>query len=619
MRAAVRLDAVARHVVAGDKAAPATGVVSAQGAAQQSENASTTADLSSPTQLIEKATAMGATDAQIDSCLSGGRQRIVEQLRALLASLAEPPVPLDLANHPSDWPVGGGSGEDDVIVRGIPAHVSLKMLLQGPQQAVARKTKIVCTLGPACWAEEKMAALLDAGCNVARMNFSHGSHQSQQEVLDRFRAVAAAKGSSAATLVDTKGPEIRTAMLKDGQDIFLDAGQEVTVFAAGDSYTSFEGFKDSVTGETVIGCSYAGLASTVSPGDRILFADGMVVLSVVDIVDDKNVRCVCVNSTKLGERKNGNLPGLTVDLPVLMDKDIDDLQNFACKNQVDYVAISFVQSGDDVQHVRRILDEAGGQNIQIISKIENEAGLVHLDEILKYTDGVMVARGDLGMEMSSEKIPLAQKWMITKCNQAGKFVINATQLLESMIGNPLPTRAEMTDVANSVFDGADATMLSGETANGSDPHNACATMAKIAATTELACDFSQVVRGRKQQQVAGSENAQQLVSAISDSGAQLAVCLCDDSELLREIAACKPATPVIAVTTIPEIARSTGCLFGVWPCLIAADDSDAMVPSALDMAAKLGLFADQEGVVVVLLDVDRTVELLRFPQELELK
>jgi pyruvate kinase len=370
------------------------------------------------------------------------------------------------------------------------SKISLEMITNDVIRV--RKTKIFCTLGPACWEEDQLANLLDAGCNVARFNFSHGDHAGHQQVLDRFRKVCAEKGSTAAVLLDTKGPEIRTAMLRDGKDIQLDAGQELVLHAAGDDYTTFEGFKDEATGETVIGCSYAALAQSVKPGNRILWADGSVVFVVKEILDEKNVLCTCLNSKKLGQRKNGNLPGVKVDLPVLMEKDIDDLQNFACKNQMDYVAISFVQSGEDVMFVRQILDEAGGENIKIISKIENQEGLVNFDDILKYTDGVMVARGDLGMEIPSEKVPLAQKWMITKCNMAGKFVVTATQMLESMCGNPLPTRAEMTDVANSVLDGTDCTMLSGETANGIDPANACATMARIAANAELACSYQAV-------------------------------------------------------------------------------------------------------------------------------
>jgi len=354
-----------------------------------------------------------------------------------------------------------------------------------------RKTKILCTMGPKCWDEVSMGELIDAGMGVARFNFSHGTHAMHQEVLDRFRAVCARKAATCAVLLDTKGPEIRTAMLRDHRDIYLEAGQDIIVYAAGpDEYTSFEGYKTDT--ETKIGCSYAALCTSVKPGNKLLFADGSLVIEVVTILDERNLKGRVVTSKKLGERKNGNLPGVKVELAVLQAKDVDDIKTFACKNAMDYIAVSFVQTGEDVRVVRQILDDNGGANIQIISKIENEEGMRNFDDILRHTDGVMVARGDLGMEIPSEKVALAQKLLITKCNIAGKFVICATQMLESMCDNPLPTRAEMTDVANAVFDGADATMLSGETANGAFPAKAVATMAAIAANAEEGVNRCQV-------------------------------------------------------------------------------------------------------------------------------
>jgi pyruvate kinase len=501
----------------------------------------------------------------------------------------------------------------NVDTRGIPSEVSLEMITSDSSQLV-RKTKVVCTLGPACWSEEGLAALLDAGCNVGRLNFSHGDHPGHQEVLDRFRAVCAQKGSTAGILVDTKGPEIRTAMLRGGKDIELDAGQQVTVFAAGDSYTSFEGYKDPVTGETVVGCSYAALARTVKPGDRMLFADGSVVFLVEEILDDKNVRCTCLNSKTLGQRKNGNLPGVKVDLPVLMDKDINDLQNFACRNKVDFVAISFVQTGEDVQFVRRILNEAGGQRIKIICKIENEAGVINFDEILKHTDGIMVARGDLGMEMPSEKIPLAQKWMISKCNQAGKFCVTATQMLESMVGNPLPTRAEMTDVANAVFDGSDCTMLSGETAGGADPTNACATMARIAATAEIACDYaaySRDISSKVAARTKAESTGLEVATMARDSSISLVICLSDNENILQGITKCRPAAPVVVVTTSAELARFTGCLFGVFPCLVDGR-ADVTVEAGVTAARALSLVEGYGAGSAVLVDQNLAVTVHRY-------
>jgi pyruvate kinase len=362
--------------------------------------------------------------------------------------------------------------------------------------AKPRSTKIVCTMGPKCWSEAAMHSLLDAGMNLARFNFSHGDHKAHGEVLSRFRHVcqdhAAAfkrdKGMDMApvwaTMLDTKGPEIRTAMLRNHEAIQLDAGQDIIVQAVGDDYTTFEGYKTAT--ETRIGLSYAGLCQSMAPGKRILIADGTISIEVLEMLSATELRGRVMNKQKLGERKNCNLPGVKVDIPVLTAKDIDDLQNFCCLHEMDFVAASFVQSAEDVKFIRGILDDAGGKNVKIISKIENQAGLQNFDEILKYTDGVMVARGDLGMEIPSEKVALAQKMLITKCNVAGKFVITATQMLESMCTNPLPTRAEMTDVANAVFDGTDAVMLSGETANGDFPTEAVATMAAIVTNAEHA-------------------------------------------------------------------------------------------------------------------------------------
>ena len=346
-----------------------------------------------------------------------------------------------------------------------------------------RKTKIVCTMGPKCWSEETIADLLDSGMNVARLNFSHGDQAGHAAVLERVRKVCAAKKKIAGVMLDTKGPEIRTAMLRGHEAIELQQGQAIIVEAVGDAYTTFEGYKTAE--ETRIGLSYDKLCQSISPGKRILLADGTISIEVEEILSPTELRGRVLNTHKLGERKNCNLPGVKVDIPVLTAKDIDDLQNFGCRLGVDFIAASFVQSADDVRFIRRILDEAGGQSIRIICKIENQAGLDNYDKILEETDGVMVARGDLGMEIPSEKVALAQKLLITKANIASKFVITATQMLESMINNPTPTRAEMTDVANAVFDGTDAVMLSGETANGEFPKEAVHTMHRICKNAEV--------------------------------------------------------------------------------------------------------------------------------------
>jgi pyruvate kinase len=282
-----------------------------------------------------------------------------------------------------------------------------------------------------------------------------------------------------AVMLDTKGPEIRTGNLKDGKPVQLTTGQEITVTTdyalAGD-------------GET-IAMSYKKLAQDVKPGSQILCADGSIVLEVLSTNPSAGtVRCKCLNTAMLGEKKNVNLPGVVVDLPTLTDKDKDDLVNWAIPNDVDFIAASFVRKGLDLDNIRAVLGEKGAQ-IKIISKVENQEGVENFDAILEKTDSIMVARGDLGMEIPTEKIFLAQKMMIQKCNYAGKPVITATQMLESMIKNPRPTRAEATDVANAVLDGTDCVMLSGETAAGSFPIEAVKVMTKICREAEASLDY----------------------------------------------------------------------------------------------------------------------------------
>ena len=480
----------------------------------------------------------------------------------------------------SVMPPTRGVAQNTLTVRST--SISPAMIME--DQPMMRKTKIVCTMGPKCWDEESMGKLIDAGMGVARFNFSHGSHEAHQEVLDRFRKVCEEKKAHCAVLLDTKGPEIRTAMLKDHQPIELEAGQDIIVYAAGpDEYTEWEGYK--TPEETKIGCSYAKLCQSVQPGNRLLFADGSVVIEVVEILDEKNLKGKVINSKKLGERKNGNLPGVKVELDVLQEKDIEDIKEFACVNKMDYIAVSFVQTGEDVQMVRKLLDENGGENIQIISKIENEEGMRNFDDILKYTDGVMVARGDLGMEIPSEKVALAQKMMITKCNIAGKFCICATQMLESMCDNPLPTRAEMTDVANAVFDGVDCTMLSGETANGAFPEKAVATMAAIATNAELGVDYwaqyqflhrsnayTHKVGGLEASlaEVAFSAvcySADKDGDGVIDATEGTAIVLLDETGKAADlITKYRPPCPVFVCTTSKSVLAHTNTRFGQIPC-----------------------------------------------------
>ena len=335
-----------------------------------------------------------------------------------------------------------------------------------------KKTKIVCTIGPKTESKEVLKQLLEAGMNVMRLNFSHGDYNEHGTRISNLREVLSETGMNAAILLDTKGPEIRTIKLKDGNDVSLVAGQEFTITTD----------KTVIGDNTRVAVTYEGLTSDLQPGNTVLLDDGLIAMEVKEIVGNE-VRCIVKNNGELGENKGVNLPGVSVNLPALAEKDVNDLK-FGCAQGVDFIAASFIRKAEDVLAVRKVLDENGGENIKIISKIENQEGLNNFDAILEVTDGVMVARGDLGVEIPVEEVPFAQKMMIEKCNAAGKPVITATQMLDSMIKNPRPTRAEANDVANAIIDGTDAVMLSGETAKGKYPVEAVKVMARIAEKTD---------------------------------------------------------------------------------------------------------------------------------------
>lgn len=335
-----------------------------------------------------------------------------------------------------------------------------------------KKTKIVCTIGPKTESVETLSELLKAGMNVMRMNFSHGNHEEHKNRIVNLKEAIKNTGINAAVLLDTKGPEIRTIKLVDGKDVSLVAGQKFVI----------------TTDETIVGDStkvavtYKGLTEDLKVGNIVLIDDGLIEMEVEEISGNE-VRCIVKNNGDLGENKGVNLPNVSVQLPALSAKDMGDLK-FGCQENVDFVAASFIRKGDDVRAVREVLDANGGEKIKIISKIENQEGLDNFDEILELSDGIMVARGDLGVEIPVEEVPFAQKMMVEKCNLAGKVVITATQMLDSMIKNPRPTRAEATDVTNAILDGTDAIMLSGETAKGKYPVEAVTVMRKIAEKTD---------------------------------------------------------------------------------------------------------------------------------------
>ncbi|MEH0833854.1 pyruvate kinase PykF [Pectobacterium cacticida] len=335
-----------------------------------------------------------------------------------------------------------------------------------------KKTKIVCTIGPKTESEDMLGSLLSAGMNVMRLNFSHGDYAEHGQRIKNLRAVMEKTGKQAAILLDTKGPEIRTMKLENGADVALRAGQTFT----------FTTDQSVVGNQERVAVTYAGFTQDLSVGDTVLVDDGLIGMRVTAIAGNK-VICTVLNNGDLGENKGVNLPGVSIQLPALAEKDKRDLI-FGCEQGVDFVAASFIRKRSDVEEIRAHLKAHGGEHIQIISKIENQEGLNNFDEILEASDGIMVARGDLGVEIPVEEVIFAQKMMIEKCNLARKVVITATQMLDSMIKNPRPTRAEAGDVANAIIDGTDAVMLSGESAKGKYPLEAVTIMATICQRTD---------------------------------------------------------------------------------------------------------------------------------------
>jgi pyruvate kinase len=462
-----------------------------------------------------------------------------------------------------------------------------------------RRTKIFCTLGPACWEVPQLETLIEAGMNTARFNFSHGDHAGHKACLDRLREAAGNMNQNVAVLLDTKGPEIRTGFFADGaKKIELAKGEQLIL-------TSDYDFKGS---NKKLACSYPKLASSVSPGQSILVADGSLVLTVVSSDETTGEVVTRIeNNASIGERKNMNLPGVKVDLPVLMEKDIDDIINWGIKHEVDFIAASFVQTADDVRFIRKILADNGGSGIKIISKIENQEGLDNYLDILQVTDGIMVARGDLGMEIPPEKVFLAQKYMIREANIAGKPVVTATQMLESMINNPRPTRAECSDVANACYDGTDAVMLSGETANGAYSRQAVEIMARTCAEAESSVNFGELyqsvrnsVRSRFQLSTAESIASSAVKTAV-DVGAKCIVVYSESGATARHVAKFRPGMPVAVLTPSAQVARQCfGTLKGCYAYVVdSLEDTDKLNEEVMRECRIAGIAKVGDPVVIV--------------------
>jgi pyruvate kinase len=449
-----------------------------------------------------------------------------------------------------------------------------------------KKTKMVCTIGPASDSKEMLTKLVNAGMNVMRLNFSHGSHEEHSGRIVTMREVMKETGKTVALLLDTKGPEIRTMQLEGGKDVILEAGQEFVL----------------TTDQTVIGnkskvaVTYEGFARDLKAGDTVLLDDGLVGMTVKE-VSGNEVKCIVNNSGELGEKKGVNLPGVSVQLPALAEKDMADLK-FGCEQGVHFVAASFIRKADDVKEVRRVLDENGGHAIQIISKIENQEGLDNFDEILELSDGIMVARGDLGVEIPVEEVPFAQKMMIEKCNEAGKVVITATQMLDSMIKNPRPTRAEAGDVANAILDGTDAVMLSGESAKGKYPELAVQTMATIAERTDKELDKFGAIHFDTEVTVTEAV-ARGAVEAAENLGAKAIVVLTESGRTAKNLRKSFPTAMILALTTNETTAHQLILSRGVYPTVISeVKDAEEFYQKAMEVAKKCDFVKDGDVVVL---------------------
>lgn len=416
-----------------------------------------------------------------------------------------------------------------------------------------KKTKIVCTIGPSSDSYEVLKALVNEGMNVARLNFSHGTHPEHKKRIDTIKKLRDDLDEPIAIMLDTKGPEIRIKTFKDGM-IRIEQGQDFILTS-----------EDLEGDETRVSVTYKDIAKDLKADDRVLIDDGLVEFTVIS-VDENNVYMRAVNSGELSDRKGVNLPSVKVNLPTLTEKDIEDLI-FGIENDVDFIAASFIRSAKDVLEIRKILESNGGDDIKIISKIENLEGVQNIGEIIDVSDGIMVARGDMGVELDEEDIPLVQKDIIRKCNLKGKFVITATQMLDSMIRNPRPTRAEVTDVANAILDGSSAIMLSGETAAGTYPVKACEMMRKIAVKIEDSLDYKIIVDSTNDEHEINITNsiAKATREAALDLDAKVIIAATTSGLTARNISKFKPKSPIIAATTDEKVRRQLAIEWGVYP------------------------------------------------------
>lgn len=449
-----------------------------------------------------------------------------------------------------------------------------------------RKTKIICTIGPASESEERLRELMLAGMNVARFNFSHGSHEEHKAKFDRVIKVSSELKLPVATLLDTKGPEIRLKDIEGGKTELV-SGQKFIL-----TTEEILGNNEKVT------ITYKGLKDDINVGTTILIDDGLIEM-VVDEINETDIICSVVNGGPISNHKGVNIPGADLSMPYISDVDRSDIM-FGCDMDFDFLAASFVRCKEDILEVRKIIEEHGS-HMKIIAKIENTQGIRNLDEILEAADGIMVARGDMGVEIPMEEVPIVQKQMIKKAEALGKHVITATQMLESMIKNPRPTRAEATDIANAIYDGTTAIMLSGESAAGLYPVEAVKTMAKIAERTEEDIDYNSRLRRRKDIDNIDTTTAisHATCTTAMDLKAAAIVTVTISGFTAGMIARYKPSCPIIACSVSPRTCRQLNLAWGVTPIWIARESTaEDLFDEAVHAAEKEGYIKKGDKVVL---------------------
>ncbi len=451
-----------------------------------------------------------------------------------------------------------------------------------------RKTKIICTLGPAVDDQKMMEGLIRAGMNVARFNFSHGDYEEQGARIETFKNARKAVGKPVAMLLDTKGPEIRIGKFATGEAILKE----------GDTFTLLN---EDVDGDnTKVSVTYKNLYNEVTPGTRILINDGLIEV-IVEKIDGKDVVCRVQNGGRLTNKKSINIPNSKIQLPSMTDKDKSDIL-FGIKNGFDYIAASFIRRAEDVINIKKVLKENGGEYIKVISKIENREGIENFDAILEASDGIMVARGDLGVEIPMEEVPIRQKEFIKKCNRAGKLVVTATQMLESMVNNPRPTRAEVSDVANAIYDQTSAIMLSAESAAGKYPIECVKTMDKIARSVEDSIKYWKRFKNREfpilEKDYEFNLNYSTCMTAMNlDTKAIFAYT--NTGRTAMNLAGFMPKCPIYAITPNEEVSKQLALVCNVNPILVDKKESiDEMIENGVEKAKELGILEKGELIAI---------------------